>query len=81
MLTEGGFNTKRLRKVEPGEREHIARLVPPETFPHVLHLVGHGGRPAISSPDHRSADLDCCHGRVARQHTIWHLYGFYRQAD
>ncbi len=32
MLAEHGFNPKRLWKAAPGEREHIARLVPPETF-------------------------------------------------
>lgn len=32
MLSEAGFNPKRLRKAAPGEREHIARLVPPETY-------------------------------------------------
>jgi sulfite reductase alpha subunit-like flavoprotein/cytochrome b involved in lipid metabolism len=32
LLTEAGFNPKRLWKAQPGEREHITRLVPPETF-------------------------------------------------
>ncbi len=32
LLAEGGFNPKHLWKAAPGEREHIARLVPPETF-------------------------------------------------
>jgi sulfite reductase (NADPH) flavoprotein alpha-component len=32
LLSETGFKPKRLIKAEPGEREHIARLVPPETF-------------------------------------------------
>lgn len=32
LLTEGGFNPKHLWKAKPGEREHITRLVPPESF-------------------------------------------------
>jgi sulfite reductase (NADPH) flavoprotein alpha-component len=32
MLSESGFNPKQLWKAAPGEREHIARLVPPESF-------------------------------------------------
>jgi len=32
LLTESGFNPKRLWKAMPGEREHIARMVPPESF-------------------------------------------------
>lgn len=32
LLAEAGFNPKRLWKAQPGEREHITRLVPPETF-------------------------------------------------
>jgi len=32
LLAEHGFNPKHLWKAAPGEREHIARLVPPESF-------------------------------------------------
>jgi sulfite reductase (NADPH) flavoprotein alpha-component len=32
VLAEGGFNSKRLWKATLGEREHITRIVPPETF-------------------------------------------------
>ncbi|HEU0291138.1 MAG TPA: cytochrome b5 domain-containing protein [Anaerolineales bacterium] len=32
VLAEGGFNPKRLWKATLGEREHITRIVPPETF-------------------------------------------------
>jgi cytochrome b involved in lipid metabolism len=32
LLAEGGFNPKSLWKSHPGEREHVTRLVPPETF-------------------------------------------------
>ena len=32
LLAESGFNPKSLWKSQPGEREHITRLVPPETF-------------------------------------------------
>lgn len=32
LLATHGFNPKRLWKAAPGEREHIAQLVPPETF-------------------------------------------------
>jgi sulfite reductase alpha subunit-like flavoprotein len=32
MLTEAGFDSKRLLKVHPGEREHICRVVPMESF-------------------------------------------------
>lgn len=32
VLSEGGFNPKRLWKATLGEREHITRIVPPETF-------------------------------------------------
>jgi len=32
MLTTAGFDPKRLWKAHPGEREHICRVVPPESF-------------------------------------------------
>jgi sulfite reductase (NADPH) flavoprotein alpha-component len=32
MLAEAGFDVRRLWKAHPGEREHICRVVPPETF-------------------------------------------------
>jgi sulfite reductase (NADPH) flavoprotein alpha-component len=32
LLADGGFNPKRLWKATLGEREHITRIVPPETF-------------------------------------------------
>jgi sulfite reductase (NADPH) flavoprotein alpha-component len=32
VLTEAGFDAKRLWKAHPGEREHICRIVPPESF-------------------------------------------------
>jgi sulfite reductase (NADPH) flavoprotein alpha-component len=32
MLSQAGFDPKRLWKAHPGEREHICRVVPPESF-------------------------------------------------
>ena len=32
MLSQAGFDPKRLWKAHPGEREHICRIVPPESF-------------------------------------------------
>ena len=32
LLAEAGFNPKQLWKAAAGEREHLARLVPPEIF-------------------------------------------------
>ena len=32
LLSEGGFDTRRLWKAEPGEVERICRIVPPENF-------------------------------------------------
>ncbi|MCP4360761.1 MAG: FHA domain-containing protein [Chloroflexi bacterium] len=32
VITQAGFDPKRLWKAHPGEREHICRIVPPESF-------------------------------------------------
>ncbi|MCP4422200.1 MAG: hypothetical protein GY805_36780 [Chloroflexi bacterium] len=32
LISEAGFDPKRLWKAHPGEREHICRIVPPESF-------------------------------------------------
>ena len=74
---------KRLRKVEPGEREHIARLVPPEAFRmYSISSVMDGAQAdeihlTIGQLSYETTTTDVSRVR----HTRWHLYRFSRQDD
>jgi sulfite reductase alpha subunit-like flavoprotein len=70
LLTEGGFSPKRLRKAAPGEREHLARLVPPETYRmYSISSVMDDGKAdelhlTIGQLSYRTADADVSRARL-----------------